>query len=428
MGYSPEPEEIREEIEDEGHDLSDEEWESVLEDYEAKFGKFGDDGFVAWATAYVEYGVKIDADYALPGGGGSSGGSSGGSGLPDQMDTYKIDSLNEVDHQDEEQIEVSGWVMDMWDDVSGNNNRQKKLRIRDDTGATTMMATGDSNVENLVGANIESGDFVRFRGANVFHPDDSDYYGLTIPYWAEIDFPDSDYELADTAKDYIRDVVNEGDFVHVSGLVTDTQFNEYTGCAECMTKWDPEDEESERVCPNCSHDEATTYRPGRVSITAGDETATISFSPSDEPPEDDIMFQEFQALGEYEVSEYNETEFREIAVEFFEEVEDLDDVGPDTTEEPSSDTTEESSDESSDSSSGDLPEEVQKIKEKIEDFGYEMPAMAGIRVLQKELGISDEDEQVEIMQQLRDVDSITVTEDEATIEDREWNSVMLDAA
>ena len=423
MSYTPSVEEIREELEDQGNDISDDEWETHLAEGQDKYGEFGGDGFVAWATAYVEYGVKIDADYALP---GRSGGSSdsGSNELPDDLSSYDIEDLNQVDYEDEEQIEVSGFVIDLWEDTSSNNNKQRKLRLRDETGSTTMMATGDSNVENFESANIESGDFVRFRGANVFHPEDSDYWGLSLPYWGEIDFPTPEYDLSETAKDYIRDVVTPGDFVYVSGLVTDTQFNEYEGCGNCMTKYDPDEV---RVCPNCGDDEMVTYRPGRVNITDGDETATVSFSPSDPVPEEDILFQKAEALGEFEVDEYEGTEYREIAVEFFELLDDDADVSTDEAEEQE----EETEEVEEETSTGDIPDEVLEIEEKVESFGYEMPAMAGIRVLEKSFGIEDSEEQIEMMKQVRDLDTVNVRENEdegETIENEEWQSVMLEKA
>lgn len=428
--YNPTVEEVKDEVEGEVDDFDEDEWEAKLEEYEPKFGKFGDDDFVAWAVAYVEYGVQIAADYSLPGG-GSSGGSS--SGLPDDVESYKLENLDEVDRDNDEQIEVAGYVMGMRDDVSSNNNPQKKLYLRDDTSEELVMGTGESIVEAIDATGIEVGDYVKFQGAQVFRGEDdegnpTDFYAVTLPPWTEISFPDPEYGLDTIAKDYVNDIVNEGDFVYVSGLVTDKQVNKYDGCGQCMKKWDPDEN---RVCPNCNagEEEIITYEPGSLKVTSGGTTATVSFSPSDEWPEpddpdDDLIFSEVEAYGEYSTREYDGTEYKEIEVTFTEIVDGIE-------EDPVGDSVEDAPQDETEDETGDIPEPVRDIQEKVENFGHEMPAQAGIRILNKSHGITDEDDQVEMMKHLRGIDSIEVREDEdegITIENKEWKEVMLEEA
>ena len=427
-GNTPTVDEIEEKVKTKVSEFDSEGWQEKIEKNKSKFGKFGDEDFVAWATAYVDYGVKIEADFALPGGGGN-----GGSGVSGDIESYKLNNLESVDHANDEQIELSGYVLDMWETTSSNDNIQVKFRLRDETDEVTVMATGDKNVENVNSANIESGDYIRLRGANVFHPEDSDYYGVTLPYWAEIDFPEPDFNLENTAKDFVNDIVNPGDFVHVSGIVTDSSFNDYEGCVECMKKYDPDEY---RVCPNCGADKLITYRPGRIKITDGGTTSTVSFAPSDELNIEDPLFSEVEAFGVYTENEYDGTTYKEIdvvfcrlmgedeSIEVSEEIVEVEDEDEDEEEA-------EETDEVTVSSNGDTPEEVKDIQEKVLDFGHEMPAMAGIRVLAKSYGIEDEDEQVKMMVHLRDLETVSVKEDEDeghTIEEKAWQDVMLEAA
>lgn len=435
----PTAEEIRDKVSDQVRDFDEDQWEERMEKTREQFGKYaeGDDAFVARAVAHRDYAVKIDAPGSLPGG---SGGSS--DGLQDNIDTYKIADLKEVDHEGDEQVTIEGFVMDRWWDTSSNNNRQLKVRLRDDTGSTTVMATGDTNVENLSEAGIQKGDFIRLEGAEVFHPEDSDYYGVTTAYWVEVKFPSGDdaLELTDIAKDYQEDIINEGDLVVLGGLVHDEQVNEYEGCTECMTKYDPEEDEGPRVCPSCGHNERKTYRPGRISVRTGDGSIQCSFPPSNPVPKD-VMFGEVSVTGTHETEEYEGTEYEQVEVNFCEVMEegvDLgDDLGDDDEDIPSDmgddveETTEDGSpeDESSDDGgSSEFSEPANAVRDKVKDFDDRMPATAGRRILKTEFNVTDEEDQAEYLVELRDMDDIEVHEEgDSSLEDPEsWREIMLE--
>lgn len=457
MSENPDVQEVKEEVKRKTNDFDEDEWEAALEANESKFSRFGDEGFVAWATAYTDFGVKIDSDYSLPGGGGSGGGSGGS--LDDDMRTITSTEIDTVNFDDDEQFILRGYVLDTWTGKTRNDNDKMSFRLQDEDGGLTVSAYGDSNIENMESAGLKAGDYVVIKGATGFEweTDEGDKrYGVSVPYWAEFEFPKPEFEMKDVAKDIRTDIVNPGDFVYMSGMVVDSNFNEYEGCVDCMKKYDPDET---RVCPNCGADELVTYRPGRLSVMSGDNNVTVSFAPSDEVGVDDPMFEECEVLGEWTEDDYEGTTYKEIDVSLFTIVEDevpVDDSSdtseveeetedepepeePETEDTEEEDTEAESEDEDEDDEAEadddaedadpeDFPEEVRSIEEKVVDFGYEMPANAGIRILSKTYGIEDEDEQIRLMKMLRELPSITVNEDQGTIEDKDWQDVKLEKA
>lgn len=400
---------IRDKIEEQEGDLDDEEWELILDDYEEKVGDHGDRDFVAWAAAYMEFGIQIESDFSLPGGGNDD---NSDYGIPDDgVDHYDLADLDEVDYEGEEQIEITGWVMSQRDDVSSNNNPQKKFTLRDETGSALVMGTGDSIIESIQSAGLETGDYVRFRGAQVFRGTDddgnyTDFYAGTLPPWTEIETPEPKQSLRDAAKRFPVDMINEGDFVAVEGLVTDVNFNEYTGCAECMTKYDPDEN---RVCPKCGASEMQDYEPGSMQVTASGESVTVSFSPSDSWPTQEI-FEDVRVFGEWEIDEYEGTEYEQIGVVFAETVEEVEEI-EDTDDDPDTE----------------MHEAIEDVEEKVVGFGHTMPAQAGIKILQSSHGIDDQERQIELMEQLYESDRVEVVEDQGTLADADWASVKLEA-
>lgn len=421
----PSVEEVREHVEEEVSDFDEDDWEQKLDAGHDKFGKFGGDGFVAWAVAYKEYGVEIpEADYSIPGGGGGGGGSSGS--LDDDLTVYDVSDIQPgaIDVENDEQFEVRGYVMDTWEGETSQNNPKMSMALRDKTGVRTVSAYGETNMENMQEADIEKGEWIRIRGATAFEfdGDDGRVVGVSLPYWVEFDSDEPEFELKDVAKDFAEaTVVNPGDFVYLSGMITDTQINEYEGCDECATKWDPDES---RVCPGCGNDTRQVYRPGRIQVTIGGDTETVSFSPFDEFNVDDPLFEEIEVLGEYTEEDYEGTTYKQVEVDMWKMVGDFDEKSVDVSE----DDTEEETEETEDTSSGsvDLSDEAQSAKDKVIDFGHEMPAKSVVRILEKDHGIEDEDQQVEILAELRDDPDVEVREEDATIEDRAWQKVMLE--
>jgi hypothetical protein len=423
----PTVEEVREHVEEDVSDFDEDEWEEKLDAGHDKFGKFGGDGFVAWAVAYKEYGVEIpEADYSIPGGGGGGGGQSGS--LDDNLDVYDIAEIEPgvIDVDNDEQFEVRGYLMsDPWEGQTSQNNPKMSLRLRDETGARTISAYGETNMENLQSADLGKGDWVRIRGATAFEfdGDDERVVGVSLPYWAQFESDDPEFELNDVAKDFIEaTVVNPGDFVYLSGMITDTDFNEYEGCAECAKKWDPDES---RVCPGCGNDTRKVYRPGRIQVTSGGDTETVSFSPFDDFTVEDPLFEEIEVLGTYSEEDYEGTTYKQVEVDMFKMLGDVEEMDTGVDESESSSDDSEPSDDSEETES-DLSDEAQSAKDKVIDFGHEMPAKSVIRILEKDHGIEDEDQQVEILSELRDDPDVDVKEEDATIEDRAWQKVMLE--
>ena len=441
MAYTPDVNEIKEEVAEQVDDFDEEEWEENLDKYSDKFSEFGDDDFVAWAVSYVAYGVEIESDFSLPGSGGGGG---GGGSLPDDLEVVNTEDVENLEYDEDnnsEQFILEGYVLGRWSGETRNGNAKESIRLQDTTGAVTINSYGENNIENMVSADPQLGDFVRVKGVSAFTWVDDETgdrgYGVSCPYWAEFEFEskqDAPFHLENIAKDYVDEIINPGDFVYMKGMVTDKSFNEYQGCAECMKKYDPDEY---RVCPNCAHDEMTTYEPGSIMVTRGGKTATVSFSPSDEFNVEDPLFSEVAAYGTYEIQEYDGKEYKQIDVTFCELVDEDDDIEMNSeteeSEEEIEEVVEEESEEESESSTeinGNYSEELEEIEDRVQSFGHEMPAMAGIRLLTKKFNIEDEGEQVDVMSQLRDLDSIQVTEDEDeghTIENCEWNYVMLEA-
>jgi len=428
MSYTPDPEEVRDEIEESEGDISDDTWEEMLDKYGEKFGDHGEDGFVAWAAAYVEFGIKIDADYALPG-----GGSGGGSGVPDDVEWIPLADKESVG--EDEQVEVHGIVLGSWDGTTSKGKPKTTVRLMDESTVENLTAYGESSVKNLDAADLETGEYVHISGVQAFsfEPDDADeeIFKFSVTPWADFSFDNPEIEVEDISKDRFDDIVSVGDFVHVEGMVTDTSFNEYEGCANCMTKYDPDDV---RVCPNCGGEEMKTYTPGRVSVTEGGETATLSFSPSDHVPDGLEFGSEVRAFGEYSSEEYDETEYKQVEVVFCEITEEMDsllDMDDDTVDDKVEEVEQTELDEVDEDTNGEVPEEIEEIEEKVLGFPSEMPAVSAVRVLEKEFGIEDPDDQIEMMTRLRDLETVSVSEDESegqTIEEQDWNNVMLEEA
>jgi len=431
MADKPSPDEIKEIVAEEDGGIDDDEWDEHVSNYSDNFGEMASDGFVAWAIALAEYNVHIESDYDLP---SSSGGASG---MQDEIEHYALENLDQVDHEEDEQIAVEGLVSGYREDTTSKGNDQRKFGLRDETGSSLVICSGERNVEALEETDIGDGDYIEIKGAQVFHPepddpDDDPFYGVTLPYWADISV-DDEKGRQDVAKDYVDDVVNAGDYVYLQGIITSASFNEYTGCEECMTKVDTEED---RVCTKCGHDTFTTYEPGSLKVTHGDENVEVSFPPYIEFNVDDPVFSKIEVLGTWDSREYEGTEYWELNVDEYEmvgdtevsEPDDADTVSRDDGLEESSDTEEDESD-SSTSTNGEMPEGTAKVKEKVEDFGIAMPAKAGVVVLKDKVGISDSDEIENVIGYLKDNDSeVDVIEEDGTVADREWSDVMLEWA
>lgn len=449
MADKPSAEEIKEIVSDETGGVDDDEWDQYVSQYSENFGDMATEGFVAWAVALSEYDVHIESDYDLP----SS--SSGSSGMQDDLQSYDIDDLDQVNYEDDEQIIIEGLVSNYRKDTTSKGSPQRKFGIRDRTGSSLVICSGERNVESLEEAGIEDGDYIEVHGAQVFHPepddeDDDPFYAITLPYWAEITVSE-EKGWDEVAKDYVNDIVNEGDYVHLQGIITSANFNEYTGCEECMKKVDPEED---RVCKKCGHDQFTTYEPGSLKVTHGDENVEVSFPPYIEFTEDDPVFSKIQVLGTWDSREYDGTEYWELNVDKYEILGDTgvsqpsdpdtvstDDGMEDPEESSSSEETEDTSSDSDSettesevsdtetSSNGTPPDGVEKVKDKVEDFGIAMPAKAGVVVLQDKAGMDDDNEVKAVMEHLRDKDDeVDVLEEDGTVEDEEWSDVMLEWA
>lgn len=484
-GNTPTVEEVKEEIIEQAYDgdeseFDEDEFDELVDDNKQKFGDFGEGSMAAWAAAMQNYDdVYIDSAFSLP-----QDEASGGSGP--EIGYLDIEDIhNGAVDDDEALVEIEGYVMDTWAGKSNNDNIQLKFVLRDETGTITVGATGESSVQNLQSIGVQSGDYVHIENANVwnFEPEDADgpIYGVGLPPFAEFTFPDPDFDLNEVSQNFVEDVVSEGEFVSVDGIITEQDTNSYTGCALCKTSFDPEEK---RKCPKCGHTETNEWKFTRVQIAHGSETVTTEFSPGTEfAVNGDPIFEPVEIYGTYEIGEDQDNEeYDKVDVSVFEmvnseverednpvsvsmsDVESSDDEDSETEDVEDSEPEQEAeSDESDDEDEeevtlGDVvdeesnghSEEIESVElddeqkdtaeflhQQADDFGEKLPSSHLVSLMERKYGV-DPDSEGEYIQnifqylQAEGLVDVSVPDDSSTspqaaIEDESWDSMYVKA-